>query len=522
MTQYDTIIIGGGINSLVAATIFGQAGKNVIILESRQKLGGMAATEEFIPGYKCNLIYDYLPWINIDLIEKLHLDQYGLEFLSIDPLRISLDKNGKHITFYENPEKTATSISRHSTKDAEKWTYVTQYIAKLTQFLEPIYNTTPPAISEFGLGDILAIKSMLKPLKNHGTRGLVDILRTAPMMMPELMDEWFESDLLRGSLSASGIIHITQGPYSAATVLNFLHQHIYSNGSIYSAQFVKGGTDMLTQVLGKSAHDSGVEIRLGSQVSSIICNNGVCTGVNTVDGKTYTGNKIISGLDPTQTCIKLIGANKLSPTFYRQLKNIKYRGSTARVHFALNKIPKITGVTTDQMGSVFSINPSIEYLERAYDDAKYGHFSENPYIEFSIPSITNPNFAPRGKHVLSTTIQYVPYSLNNDNLDFNYKEQITHNLIHILGRYIPGFSDMIENSTLMTPADFEASLGLSEGSFNHGEMTLDQFFFMRPTMSCSQYSTPIKNLFLCGPGTHPGGGLHGTNGLNASKEIINI
>jgi phytoene dehydrogenase-like protein len=341
------------------------------------------------------------------------------------------------------------------------------------------------------------------------------------MMMPELMDEWFESELLRGSLAAAGIRHITQGPHSAATVLNFLHQHIYSDGIIHNSQYIKGGTEMLIRALEQAAKEKTVDIRLNTQVTSLKCKNGICSGVIAGNHQTFKADKIISGLDPRQTCLNMIDSIDINPTFRRQLSNIKYRGSTARIHFALNSFPKIIGIKKEQMDAVFTISPSIDYLERAFDDTKYGRISKNPFIEFTIPTYLNPNFSPSGKHVLSATIQYIPYHLNNNALNGELKENIIYHLINILGGYIQDFSNMIEHSALWTPLDFQTSLGLSEGNLNHGEMTLDQFFIMRPTISSAQYKTPIENLFLCGPGTHPGGGLHGTNGMNAFKEIIN-
>ena len=221
------------------------------------------------------------------------------------------------------------------------------------------------------------MSALLKPIWNHDSRGLVDTIRSIPMMMPELLDEWFESKLLRGSLAASGIAHITQGPYSSATVLNFLHQHIQSNGQINNALFIKNGTDQFVQALYLSAKNMGVDIRTGSSVSSINCKNGVCSGVSTSKNHVYNSNMVISGLDPANTFTKLVGSSEISPTFQTQLNNIKYRGSTARIHFSLNKRPEITGIEWDQQNTIFAINPSMEYLERAYDDAKYGNFSRS-------------------------------------------------------------------------------------------------------------------------------------------------
>ena len=361
---------------------------------------------------------------------------------------------------------------------------------------------------------------MLNPIWKHGRRGLIDIIRTIPMMMPELLDEWFESKLLRGSLAASGITNITQGPFSAATVLNFIHHHVHANGKIHNAHFIKGGTHQFAKILSNILKEYGVTIQTNTTVKSINCKDDICSGITTSNDQTYNGKIILSGLDPTNTFFKLVGRKNISPTFKTQLNNIKYRGSTARLHFALKKCPNIPGISIDQHDTIFSINPSEEYLEHSYDDIKYGRISKNPYIEFSIPSLIHPNYAPNGKHVLSCTIQYIPYNLKNQNWNDKLKNEIINNVTNIIGKYIPNFSDLIINSKITTPKDLEKSLGLTEGNLNQGEMTLDQFFFMRPTISTSQYKTPFNNLYLCGCCTHPGGGLHGSNAVNAIREII--
>ena len=520
MNHYNSIVIGGGINSLTTSAILAKEEKYVLLLETRSKVGGMASTEEFAPGFRCNVAYDYCRWIDPRLLDQLNLQKYGLEMFSPNPLRIALDDKGQHIVFHSDPQKTATSISYHSNEDANKWPEFTKYITNLTQFLEPLYRMTPPSIRKLNIKDLFSMSSLLKPVLKHGRRGLVDTIRTLPMMMPELLDEWFQSELLRGSLAASGISNITQGPFSSATGLNFLHQHIYSKGKIHNIHFIKGGINHFATSIRKAAKDRDVDILHDSHVDSINCSDGRCSGVTTSDGRTYNGDKIISGLDPSHTYMKVNDATEMSPTFRMQLTNIKYRGSTARIHFALNKLPEIIGISAQTMNTIYTINPSIEYLERAYDDAKYGRISKNPYIEFSFPSIINPNFAPSGKHVLSATIQYVPYYLKNDNWNNGLKNKIINIVTYVLEKYIPGFTNMIEDTLIMTPRDLEASLGITEGDLNHGEMTLDQFFFMRPTISTAQYNTPIQNLFLCGPGTHPGGGLHGANAMNAMNEIL--
>lgn len=520
MKQYDFIVIGGGINSLVTASLLGKSGKKVILLEARDQVGGLASTSEFSPGFKCNDINDVVKWIDPRVMKELNLKTHGLDLIQPDVVRIALGENGKHILFHRDPKLTAASIANHSEKDAARWIDFTEYIQKLTHFLEKLYALTPPSLPNVGLKDLLGMRSMLGPLTKHGSRGLVDLMRVVPMMMLELMDEWFENELLRGAISTAGIHHLSFGPFSAGTGYNLLHQHVHSDGVFHHAQFVKGGSGNLANALRSSAESANVEIRTHAKVSTINVENGICSGVTLQDGESIEAKKVVSGLDPNNTFINLVGPSNLNPNFNTQLNNVRYRGSVARVHFALNELPSIKGITADQMGMVFSISPSIEYLERASDAVKYGRIAENPYVEFTIPSIINSDFAPDGQHVLSATVQYSPYSLRDQQWSDELKTQLKNNVIRVLENHIPNFSSIVKTALVLSPVDLENQFGLTEGNLNHGEMTLDQFMFMRPTISSAQYKTPIENLYLCGPGTHPGGGLHGANGFNAAREFL--
>ena len=242
MEQFDVIIIGGGLNSLVTASILGKSGKQVLVLEARDQVGGMASTIEFAPGFKCNAVHDTVKWIDTRVLKKLDLDTNGLELVQPDLVRIVLGNNNDHIAFYQNAKQTADSISNHSKKDAAKWENFTAYIHKLTQFFEKLYQLTPPKLPNVGLKEALGMKSMLGPITKHGTRGRVDLLRVAPMMMPELVDEWFENELLKSAISTAGIHHLSFGPFAAGTGYNLLHQHVHGMGIFHNVQFVKGGT----------------------------------------------------------------------------------------------------------------------------------------------------------------------------------------------------------------------------------------------------------------------------------------
>ena len=521
MAKYDIIVIGSGINSLVAASITAKAGKKVLVLEKRENIGGLASTNELAPGFMCNATYDTIKWIDPRIIKELQLKSQGLELIDMGIKRIALGaRENEHVIFHKDPLATCESIANLSEDDSSKWINFTEHIKRLTKFLEKLYQLTPPNLPDIGLLDAIAMRSLLKPLVGQGPQGLVDLARTAPMMMPELMDEWFENELLRSALSTAGTNGLSYGPYASATGYNFLHQHLYSDGIIHNSSIVKGGTGAFPKILNNILSSYNADIRTSSKVTSINIKNNTYESVTTQEGETIISNQIISGLDPHNTFINLVGNQNLNPSFHTQIKNIKYRGSTARVHFALKDMPKIKGVNNDYMNTIFSICPSVEYLERASDAVKYGFISKNPFVEFSIPSIVNPEFSPEGKHVLSASVQYAPYHLRGSEWDRMSTNQLEQNTIKVLEKKIPDITKLIETSIVHSPKDLEDEFGLTEGNLNHGEMTLDQLLFMRPTASSSQYSTPFKNLFLCGPGTHPGGGLHGMNGYNAAKKVL--
>jgi len=521
MAQYDIIVIGSGVNSLVAASVIAKEGKKVLVLESREEIGGLASTNEFAPGFKCNAINDTIKWIDPRVIKKLQIQSQDLELMDMDIKRIALGSGeNEQILFHKDPLVTCESIADYSNNDAKKWKDFTIYIEKLTKFLEKIYQLTPPSLPDIGLLDAFSMRSLLGPLMGQGPQGLVNLARTAPMMMPELMDEWFENEFLKSALSTAGIHSLSYGPYASATGYNFLHQHLYSKGVIHNSSIVKGGTGVLPEILNNILSSHNADLRTNVKVASINIKNNSYESVTTQEGETIMSDHVLSGLDPHNTFINLVGTQNLDPNFHTQIKNIKYRGSTARIHFALRDIPQIEGVTDNQMNTIFSICPSMEYLERASDAVKYGFISKDPYVEFSIPSIVNPEFSPEGKHVLSASVQYAPYHLRGREWNLDSKEQLKHNAIRVLEKKVPNLTQLIETSVIHSPKDLETEFGLTEGNLNHGEMTLDQLLFMRPTASSSQYSTPFKNLYICGPGTHPGGGLHGMNGYNAAKKVL--
>jgi len=519
LKRYDAIVVGGGVNGLTTAAYLGKSNRKVLLLEKNETVAGLASTEEFVPGFKCNTVMDSVPWINDQVVFELDLENHGFRFASPNTGVITPDGNGKNLTITSDPYETSRSIAQFSQSDAEKWPAFCNKIAMLTDFLEPLYGMMPLPIPELDLSNLLSMKPMLAPYRKHGRKALVELLRTLPMSMLELLDEWFESEPLRGTMAAVGIRHLNQGPMAAGTAFVFLHNHIGTGGSVRSVNFIDGGTKQLAAALESSATSVGVEMLIGSEAKSISVNDGAALGVTLVNGEEVESDCVVSALDPKTTFQGLVGNDRLSPQFSRRIKNIKMRGATARVHFALKELPNFVGLHKESLKGIVSVSPSLSYIEKASDASKYGRISEEPWMEFTVPSLREKSFAPAGKHVLSATVQYAPYHLRGTDWQ-SARHELGSRVTDVLEKYAPGFRSLIEHQKVLTPADLESKYGLTEGNLNQGEMMLDQFFFMRPTIDSAQYSTPIGNLFLCGAATHPGGGLHCTNGHNAANEII--
>lgn len=520
--RYDAIIIGAGHNGLVTAANLARAGLRVLILERRNSVGGIAVTEELIPGFRFNTCVDYLRWLHPRLLNELKLGDHGFNLRWSDPSVVTPLSDGDCLRLSPNASETAGSIRHFSKADSTKWFEFTDQISQFAAFLEPLYSMTPPPLPELGLESLIAMRGLLKPVRKYGRKTLVELLRVLPMTMPELLDEWFESEPLRGTLAASAIHGLCQGPMAVGTSYLFLHNHVgYRNGFIRPAGFVQSGIGSFSNAVAAAAESLGVEIRTGVAVQQILTHDNRAEGVLIENNEEVKSERIISNADPSVTFLNLVERGNLQPKFIRQLNTIKYRGALARIHLALNGLPKFNAVADDSdLRGVISISPELKYLERAYDAAKYGRFSDQPYLEIVIPSLADATLAPNGQHTMSITVQYAPYRLRNSEWNAESKEALLKSVLSTISEYFIGIEDQIEESVVLTPLDLEKQFALTEGNINHGEMTLDQFFFMRPFAGSAQYRTPVDNLYLCGSGTHPGGGITGAPGWNASREII--
>jgi phytoene dehydrogenase-like protein len=520
--NYDMIVIGAGINGLVTASYLAKAGLKVIVLERREAIGGSAVTEEFYPGFWVDTCAHSAGWLNPKIAHDLELGRQGLTIVHPDPSVFTPLSDGGHLTLWRDVEKSAEAIRKFSKADAGKWASFSTRMSRLAGFLETVYAITLPRITTTDFADALTALSLGRRLRGLGKTDMIELVRTLPMSAAELLDDWFESDALKGTLGASGITGILQGPRSGGTAFVMLHHHVGSQaGSVRDdGGRVRGGIGNLAKTLAAAAQGLGAQIRTGAEVAQIVIKEDRAAGVALTSGEEIAAGRIISSVDPKRTFFHLMDPLNLEPKFLRQVQNIKFRGACAKVNLALGELPQFDGTDAAHWRGVISISPSLEYLERAYDDAKYGGVSREPYLEARIPTLADPALAPAGKHVMSILVHYAPYHLREGQWDDARRAALGDAVIDTLAGYAPNLKPAILHRQVLTPLDLENTYGLTEGNLYQGELTLDQVLFMRPAPGWGQCQTPIQSLYLCGAGTHPGGGIAGGSGFNAAREIL--
>lgn len=521
--RYDAIVIGAGHNGLVTAAYLAKAGLAVLVLERRDVVGGTTVTEEVYPGFKFDSCAHGVGWLHPKVTGDLQLLRHGLEILKSNPTVFAPLPDGDHLLLWQETKKTAEAIARFSQTDADKWGRFRAQLTRLAGFLQEVYTITPPHISALDRTDMLAMARLGGRLRWLGGKDMVELIRTLPMSVADFLNDWFETDVLKGTLGAGGITGIFQGPRAAGTAYVLLHHHIGDkDGGFRSTGLVRGGIGNLTRALAAAAQQYGAEIRTEAEVAQIHVKDGRAIRLSLASGDEIIARWVISNVDPRRTFLKLVDPQHFEPQFLWRVRNIKLRGGCAKVNLALGELPRFRGEHNDDsyLRAVISISPSLDYLERAYDDAKYGEPSQKPYLEVRIPSLTDPTLAPPNQHVMSIFVQYAPYHLREGTWDDARREALGDAVIETLAEYAPNIKDIILHRQVLTPLDLEEVYGLTEGNINHGELTLDQILFMRPVPGWAQYRTPIQNLYLCGAGTHPGGGVTCAPGYNAAREIL--
>ena len=520
--RYDAVLVGAGHNGLVCAAYLARAGLSVLVLERREIVGGAAVTEELFPGFRFDSCAHRLGNLDRRVVRDLGLGGHGLEVRRPDLAVLAPLPGGDHLAIWRDPDKTVEEIRRHSPDDAARWSRFGAAMAPAVRFLGHVAAATPPELPPAASRDLLAFMELGLRLRRTGRRQMTEILRVLPMSAAELLDEWFESEPLRGLLAALGVTGLFLGPRAAGTAYLLLGGLSPDAEVLRPTELVTGGMGRLTEALASAALANGAVFRTGVEVERIRTTEGKVTGVVLSDGEEIDAARVVSNADPKRTFLGLVEPTELDPEFVRKVKRVRTRGAFAKVHLALAELPRFDGtaVRPDLLEGLIRISPSLDYLERAYDDAKYGKVSRSPYLEAVIPSLTDPTLAPPGQHAMSVYVQYAPYQLGEGPWDAHRREALGDRVVETLSTYAPGIDETILDRHVSTPADLEDVYGLTGGCASHGEMALDQLFFMRPVPECAQYRTPVRDLYLCGAGTHPGGGVGGTAGYNAAREVL--
>src|ERR1017187_1595975 len=519
--SYDVIVIGGGHNGLVNAAYLARAGKKVLVLERRHVLGGAAVTEEIFPGFKFSVCSYVVSLLRPEIIRELDLPRHGLEILPLDGTFTPMP-SGDYLWRVNDHAKTRRDIARHSKLDAEAYDEYGKAMVEMARFVKPILNMTPPDPLTLDPRELMKLLFLGKRFRGLADGDRYNQVQLMTMSAIDFLDQWFETDVLKATMSASGIIGTFLGVRSPGTAYVLLHHYMGEiDGAFRSWGFARGGTGAISNAIADAARDAGVEIRTQSGIAQIIVKNGKAKGVVLANGDEVYADVVSSSVDPRLTFTKFMGPEHLPGDFLEEINRYKFRGSSGKVNMALDGLPDfkcMPGPGAHLRGAI-SISPSVDYMERAYDDAKYGNYSRRPYIDMVIPSLTDPSIAPPGKHVMSCFVQYAPYKLKEGTWD-EKREAFGDNVIDTIAQFAPNLKNIIVGRQVVTPLDLEREFGLTEGNIFQGELSLEQLFFLRPVPGWAQYKTPIQNLWMCGSATHPGGGIMGAPGRLAALEIL--
>jgi phytoene dehydrogenase-like protein len=524
-TKYDAIIVGGGHNGLVCAAYLAKAGKKVLVLESRYVLGGAAATEGLYPGFKFSVYSYVVSLFRPRIIRELGLTGHGLEIIPLECSFLPLP-DGDSLCRWADPELTRREISRFSAKDAEVYPEFGMTMKKMALFAKSIIDNPAPEPTSSNPRELLNVLGVGKRLRSLGEDAAYLHTKMLTMSAVDFLDLWFESGVLKAPMSVSGIIGTFLGVRSPGTAYVLLHHYMGEiDGAFRAWGFAKGGTGQLSLSVASAAESYGAEIRTEAPVQKFLVKNGTCSGVVLDNGDEIQARHVFSSVDPRRTFLGMVGSEHLDEDFVKQIERYKLRGSSGKVNLALDRLPDFSSRPGDgpHLRGDIAIAPSIEYLEKAYDQAKYGEFSQRPYLNVVIPSLVDPSVAPPGKHVMSIFVQYAPYNINGGPDSWPQKsEAFGDAVVDTLAEYSPTLKDSILYRQVVTPWDMEQQIGLTEGNIFQGELSLEQLFFLRPTAGWARYRTPVKNLWMCGSGAHPGGGIMGAPGELAAKTFLGM
>ncbi len=519
MNNYDVIIVGGGHNGLVAAAYLAKAGKRVLVLERRERLGGAAVSEQVFPGFTFSVFSYVVSLLRPEIIRDLELPKHGLQILPLESTVTPLP-NGDYLGQWGDADRNREELKRHAPRDFEALAEFGRLMHHMAMAVRPILSMMPPDPASLSPKELYSLLKFGNHFRNLEEKHFHALYKLMTMSSADFLDEWFECEPLKATKSASGIIGTFLGPRSPGTAYVLLHHYMGEiDGAFRAWGFQKGGTGGVSEAIGSAARSFGAEIRTNAPVNKVLVRNGEAYGVVLDNGDELRAKTVVSSLDPRRTFLQLVDTAHLPSELVDAVRRYKFRGSSGKVNLALSALPTFPNVPLEALRGAISISPSIDYLERAYDDAKYGEFSRKPYMDIVFPSLLDPRMAPPGQHVMSAFIQYAPYHLNGG-WDDQKREAFGDAVINTLSEFAPDLKTKILHRQVITPPDIERITGLSEGNIFAGELSLHQLFFLRPAHGWARYSTPIKQYYQCGSGTHPGGGIMGASGRLAAMRIL--
>jgi phytoene dehydrogenase-like protein len=520
--RYDAVVVGAGHNGLVTAAYLAKAGLQTVVLERRARAGGLLATEEIVTGVRAPVAADSVGGLRGDVVRDLGLEGRGFGVIEPDVVAFAPSTDGPGVTLWRDPARTATELRAGTQpRDAEAFVALDRKIRSLAEFFARVHSTEPPDLASPSLADAPGSLTLLNGLRRLGGQQIREALRLLPMSVADLVGEAVEGEALRAVLGARGIRYAAMGPRSAGTALNFLWDSASGGGAVGRTVFVRGGPEALADALVTAARGHGATLRCDAGVAAIRTARGAVEGVALASGEEIDARIVVSSADPKQTLLRLVDPAVIGPTLGWRAEHIRTPGVVAKVTLVLEDLPAIGGAEDGRLRGRIVLAPTLDSLERAFDDSKYGRISEHPYLEATIPTLSDPSLAPDGTHILTALFQYAPRRLRDAEWDEAARDQVGDAAVRTLEAHAPGLAQRIVARHVVTPADLEREYGLSGGHPMHGEHALDQFFAWRPLLGQARYRLAgIRGLYLCGAGAHPGGGVTGGPGRNAARAIL--
>ena len=522
MASHDVVIIGGGHNGLVTAFYLARAGLKPLVLERRAQVGGAAITDEFHPGFRISTLAHFPGPLRAEIARDMQLEKHGVKTIRPEAQVCAFTPDGRALVLFQDIAKSAAEVGKFSAKDSGTYANFAQTLKRLAGVLADVLSQAPPDLDSPSGGDLFRLLQTGRRVRGLGKKDLYRLLRWGPMAAADLVAEFFETELLRATLAARGIFGTAFGPWSAGSSMVLLLRAAADSTPTGTAEFVAGGMGSLTQAMAAAARAAGAEIRTNVDVLHVKIKEGVAQGVILRNGEEISAVAVVSNADPRRTLLKLVEPVHLEPDFLTKLQHYRSAGTVAKINLALDALPKFrgqNGAGSQSISGRIHIGPEIDYLERAFDASKYGEFSRQPYLDIAIPSLMDSSLAPAGKQVMSIYAQFAPYALKSGNWQ-TQREALGDTVVKTLSEYAPDLPNLILHRQVITPADLEETYVMTGGHILHGELALDQVYAMRPLLGWARYRTPVRNLYLCGAGKHPGIGLTGGSGANAAREIV--